>query len=144
MAKIISIADTGEMWKEFHILNVQFDDGGGGNALAKSTTPYYKVGDEVEYTKKSGGGIRIQKDQTPYQNSNTSSNSSGSGNDKSEQIARAVVFKGAVDLVASSKLDIKNISDFVDKYLPVLTGEVKVNTYKDHFESEGSADNLPF
>jgi hypothetical protein len=144
MAKIISISDTGRMWKEFYILRIEFDNHDSGEALAKSTDPYYKVGDEVEYTKNERGGIKIQKDQTPYQNQNTSSYNTGASNDKSEQIARAVAFKGAVDLVSSDKLDITKISDFVDKYLPILTGEVKATTYKDHFEDKPKTEDLPF
>mgnify|MGYP003650077688 CR=1 FL=1 len=144
MAKIISISDTKRMWKEFHILRIEFDNHDSGEALAKSTDPYYKVGDEVEYTKNERGGIKIQKDQTPYQNTSTSSYNTGASNDKSEQIARAVAFKGAVDLVSSDKLDITKISDFIDKYLPILTGETKPTTYKDHFEDKPKTEDLPF
>ena len=144
MAKIISISDTGRMWKEFYILRIEFDNHDSGEALAKSTDPYYKVGDEVEYTKNERGGIKIQKDQTPYQNTSTSSYSTGASNDKSEQIARAVAFKGAIDLVSSGKINVTNIVEFVDKYLPVLTGETKNDSYKDHFEDKPKTEDLPF
>ena len=33
MPKITSIQDTGRMWKEFHILEVQFDNNDGGTCL---------------------------------------------------------------------------------------------------------------
>ena len=47
MPKIVSLQDTGRMWKEFHILDIAFDNNDNGNVLAKSTSPSYKVGDDV-------------------------------------------------------------------------------------------------
>jgi hypothetical protein len=125
------------MWKEFHILNIAFDNNDSGDVLAKSTSPSYKVGDDVQYTKNERGGIKIQRDQSNFNNSPSSSNNSqkmGSIS-QSEQIARSVVFKGAIDLVGAGVLEIKDIPRFVTEYLPVVTGESTAATsYKEHFQ----------
>jgi len=136
MAKIVSLQDTGRMWKEFHILNIAFDNNDSGDVLAKSTSPSYKVGDEVQYTKNERGGIKIQRDQSNFSNPSPTSNYSPKvKQDNSEQIARSVVFKGAIDLVASGKMQITDIPSFVDKYLNVVTGaKAQGETYANHFQ----------
>ena len=136
MPKITSIQDTGRMWKEFHILEVQFDNNDGGTALAKSPTPAYKVGDDVQYEKNERGGVKIQRDQSNFSsNSNYSNNSPRMKQDNSEQIARSVVFKGAIDLVSLGKIQITDIPSFVEKYLPVVTGaKAQGETYQAHFQ----------
>jgi len=136
MPKITSIQDTGRMWKEFHILEVQFDNNDGGTALAKSPTPAYKVGDEVQYEKNERGGVKIQRDQSNgSSSSNYSNNSPRMKQDNSEQIARSVVFKGAIDLVSSGKIQITDIPSFVDKYLSVVTGaSPQGESYQAHFQ----------
>ena len=135
MPKIVSLQDTGRMWKEFHILDVAFDNNDSGNVLAKSTTPSYKVGDEVQYTKNERGGIKIQRD---FQPNNSPSNYTPrkSNDSKDEQIARSVVFKGAVDLVGAGVLELKDITKFVADFTPVVLGDVQQqsNTYAQHFE----------
>ena len=135
MPKITSIQDTGRMWKEFHILNITFDNNDGGDVLAKSTSPSYKVGDDVQYTKNERGGIKIQREQNNFSNSSTSNYSPKVKQDNSEQIARSVVFKGAIDLVASGKLQVTDIPSFVDKYLFVVTGaQAQGASYANHFQ----------
>jgi hypothetical protein len=139
MPKITSIQDTGRMWKEFHILEVQFDNNDGGTALAKSPTPSYKVGDDVQYEKNERGGIKIQREQS-NNFSNNSNYSPKVKQDNSEQIARSVVFKGAIDLVSSGKMQITDIPSFVEKYLGVVTGaSAQGETYQAHFQ-----DSSPF
>jgi len=137
MPKIVSLQDTGRMWKEFHILDIAFDNNDNGNVLAKSTSPAYKVGDDVQYTKNERGGIKIQRDPSTFTSTQSNFNNSPamSNNDKSEQIARSVVFKGAIDLVSSGKLQITDIPSFVDKYLSVVTGQASQGeSYQAHFQ----------
>jgi hypothetical protein len=136
MPKIVSIQDSGRMWKEFHILEVAFDNNDSGSVLAKSTSPSYKVGDDVQYTKNERGGIKIQRDQSNFPSNNSNySPKMNSNNDKGEQIARSVVFKGAIDLVSNGKLQITDIPSFVDKYLPVVTGaQAQGESYATHFQ----------
>lgn len=136
MPKIVAIQDTGRMWKEFHILEVSFDNDDKGTALAKSPTPSYKVGDEVTYTKNERGGIKIQREQSNF-TPNSNYSPKVSNNNQSEQIARSVVFKGAIDLVAAGKIQITDIPSFVDKYLPVVTGaQSQGASYSNHFNEE--------
>jgi len=135
MPKIVSLQDTGRMWKEFHILNIAFDNNDSGDVLAKSTSPSYKVGDEVQYTKNERGGIKVQRDQTNFSNTSTSNYTPKVKQDNSEQIARSVVFKGAIDLVSSGKIQITDIPSFVDKYLSVVTGaSAQGESYQAHFQ----------
>jgi hypothetical protein len=60
MAKIVSITPTGQ-WQDLFKLEIRFDNGDFGTAFAKSQTPSYGVGDEVEYTKNEKGTIKIQR-----------------------------------------------------------------------------------
>jgi hypothetical protein len=60
MAKIVSITPTGQ-WQDLFKLDIRFDNGDFGTAFAKSQTPSYGVGDEVEYTKNEKGTIKIQR-----------------------------------------------------------------------------------
>ncbi len=64
MPKITSITPNGQ-WNEFYKMDIRFDDGEFGTAFAKSQTPPYKVGDEVEYTKNEKGTIKIQRGDQP-------------------------------------------------------------------------------
>lgn len=136
MPKIVSLQDTGRTWKEFHILEVRFDNNDGGTVLAKSPTPAYKVGEDVQYEKNERGGIKIQRDPSNYaSNSNYSNNSPRMNKDNSEQIARSVVFKGAIDLVASGNIKVTDIPAFVEKYLSVITApNPQGETYQAHFQ----------
>jgi hypothetical protein len=51
---------TGQ-WQDLFKLEIRFDNGDFGTAFAKSQTPSYGVGDEVEYTKNEKGTIKIQR-----------------------------------------------------------------------------------
>lgn len=141
MPKIVSLQDTGRMWKEFHILDIAFDNNDNGNVLAKSISPSYKVGDDVQYTKNERGGIKIQRDQSNFPTSNSNYTPKVSNSNQSEQIARSVVFKGAIDLVSSGKIQITDIPSFVDKYLSVVTGAAAQGaSYDAHFQES----SMPF
>jgi hypothetical protein len=54
MAKIVSMTPTGQ-WQDLSQVEIRFDNGDFGTAFAKSPTPSYGVGDEVEYTKNEKG-----------------------------------------------------------------------------------------
>jgi hypothetical protein len=60
MSKIISITPTGQ-WQDLFKLEVRFDNGDFGTAFAKSQTPPYAVGEDVEYTKNEKGTVKIQR-----------------------------------------------------------------------------------
>jgi len=135
MPKIVSLQDTGRMWKEFHILEVQFDNNDGGSVLAKSTSPAYKVGDDVQYTKNERGGVKIQRDFQPTASAPSYAAKQSNGS-KDEQIARSVVFKGAVDLVGAGVIELKDIAKFVSEFTPIVLGEAteQATSYAQHFE----------
>ena len=48
-AKVVSVTDTGKVWKDFKKIAVVLDNGVEGVANAKNFPPPYKAGDEVEY-----------------------------------------------------------------------------------------------
>lgn len=139
MAKIVSITPTGQ-WQEFHKMDVAFDDGQKGTAFSKTPSPWYNVGDEVEYSLNAKGSVKISKGTAAYSGGGFSGGSkSQSGGSKDEQIARSVVFKGAVDLACAGKIQITDIPSFVDKYLGcVLEMESQGATYNQHFPSQES------
>jgi hypothetical protein len=139
MAKIVSITPTGQ-WQEFHKMDVTFDDGQAGTAFSKSPTPWYAVGDEVEYSINAKGSVKISKGTGAFAGGGSSysgsSQSSGSSS-KDQQIARSVVFKGAVDLACAGKIQITDIPGFVDKYLScVLDAPAQGASYAQHFPEQ--------
>tara|TARA_R110000744_G_scaffold41653_1_gene94557 strand:+ start:881 stop:1363 length:483 start_codon:yes stop_codon:yes gene_type:complete len=48
-AKVVSVTDTGKVWKDFKKITVVLDNGVEGVANAKNFPPPYNAGDEVEY-----------------------------------------------------------------------------------------------
>jgi len=48
-AKVVSVTDTGKVWKDFKKIAVVLDNGVEGVANAKNFPPPYNAGDEVEY-----------------------------------------------------------------------------------------------
>mgnify|MGYP000117578824 FL=1 len=141
MAKIVSINPTGQ-WQEFHKMEVGFDDGQKGTAFSKTPTPWYSVGDEVEYTLNAKGSVKISKGTAPYSGGGggfSGGGGSSSNGSKDEQIARSVVFKGAIDLVVGGKINLQDIPRFVADHLGVITGESSQGaTYNQHFPPQES------
>ena len=138
MAKIVSINPTGQ-WQDLHKMEVSFDDGQSGTAFSKTATPWYSVGDEVEYSLNAKGSVKISKGTSGYTSAPKASYGGGSTN-KDEQIAKSVVFKGAIDLACAGMIKVTDITSFVEKYTPVLTGASQQGaTHAQHFPQD-----LPF
>lgn len=148
MAKITSIQPTGGTWQSpsgdtFHNIAYTFDDGTQGNALSKTPTSRFQVGDEVNVEQKGNGNIRINKP-------NPNGGFSGGKNSKAteERIARSVAFKGAIDLACAGKIEMAQISATTDKLLPIVKGEGEQTTQAEHFappqaQPAQTADALP-
>jgi|TARA_R110000822_G_scaffold35184_7_gene99305 hypothetical protein len=141
MAKIVSITPTGQ-WQEFHKMDVAFDDGQKGTAFSKTPSPWYSIGDEVEYTLNAKGSVKISKGMDGFTGGGGSTyKPSGSSNNsnKDEQIARSVVFKGAIDLVSAGKITIQDIPRFVSDHVAIITGEASAGaSYNQHFPPQES------
>jgi len=134
MAKIVSINPTGQ-WQDLHKMEVTFDDGKSGTAFSKTPSPWYNVGDEVEYSLNAKGSVKISKGGGGY--TATPKASYGGSTNKDEQIAKSVVFKGAIDLACAGIIKVTDITSFVDKYTPVLTGATQQGaTHAQHFPQE--------
>lgn len=143
MAKITEISPTG-VWNDLHKFDVSMDDGSKGTTFAKTAPPWYSVGDEVEYTLNEKGGMKISKGTGPFTGSApaaynqpyTPAKAGGNGS-QGDQIARSVVFKGAIDLAVAGKISLTEIAEFVAKYTPTITGQPpQGDSYKEHFQDE--------
>lgn len=138
MAKIVSITPSGQ-WQEFHKMEVAFDDGQKGTAFSKTPSPWYNIGDEVEYSINAKGSVKISKGTAPYSGGGYSGGGGSKGGSKDEQIARSVAFKGAIDLVVGGKISLQDIPRFVSEHLGVITGESSQGaTYNQHFPPQES------
>ena len=141
MAKITDITPTG-VWNDLHKYEVTMDDGAKGTAFAKTSPPWYSVGDEVEYTLNPKGNIKISKGTAPYVGGGSQAPARqyvpSKGGSKDEQIARSVAFKGAIDLACAGMIDVKDICAFMKMHLPYILGEEESggSTYKEHFSEE--------
>ena len=133
MTKVVSVAASGQMWKEFHIINGALDNGVTGTALAKSEVPWYTVGTDVEFTQNANGGLKISKV------GGFDSPASGGGGDKSEAISRAVAFKAAIELAVAGKISLENVQEWTTKLLPIVTGKEVGQTYAKHFPEQQAA-----
>jgi hypothetical protein len=136
MTKVVSAVPSGQMWKEFHIINVSLDNGITGTALAKSAAPWYTPGTEVEFTQNPNGGLKISKV------GGFDSPASGGG-DRSEAISRAVAFKAAVELAAHGKITLEAIQEWTTKLLPIVTGKEAGQSYDAHFPAPAVATATP-
>lgn len=142
MAKITSIQPNGN-WRDLYKFEVSLDNGVTGMVFSKSEALRFGIGEEVSHELNEKGTLKLQKPQygggggysAPQQSYQAAPKASGSN--QSEQIARSVVFKGAIDLIAAGKMDIKSIPSFVEEYLWVVTGgEPKGRSHQDHFNDE--------
>lgn len=120
-------------------MEVAFDDGQKGTAFSKTPSPWYNIGDEVEYSINAKGSVKISKGTAPYSGGGYSGGGGSKGGSKDEQIARSVAFKGAIDLVVGGKISLQDIPRFVSEHLGVITGESSQGaTYNQHFPSQES------
>ena len=137
MAKITSIQPNGN-WRDLYKFEVTLDNGITGMVFSKSDTFRFSIGEEVSHELNEKGTLKLQKPQYGGGGGGyTAPAPKTQSSNQSEQIARSVVFKGAIDLIAAGKMDIKSIPSFVDEYLWVVTGEApKGRSHQDHFSEE--------
>ena len=134
MPKITSITPNGQ-WNEFYKLDLRFDNGDFGTAFAKSETPSYKVGDEVEYTKNEKGTIKIQRGDQPR---SAWTPAAPKGNDeRSVSIIRQVALKSAVEMSAAyvaqgSTIPVEKIFELAEKFNAWMSGTHGA-THQEHF-----------
>lgn len=127
MSKIVSITPKGQ-WQEFYKLEVRFENGDFGTAFAKSQTPPYAVGDEVEYTKNDKGTLKISKQNNfgGYNGGNGGSfanTSKVSGDERSASIIRQVALKAAVEYGCAASHDINTILGNAETFNAWMTGQ---------------------
>ncbi len=126
MSKIISITPTGQ-WQDLFKLEVRFDNGDFGTAFAKSQTPPYAVGEDVEYTKNEKGTIKIQRANAfgggGYTHSAPSSPSfAAKTDDRSASIIRQVALKAAVEYACAAQHDVNTILANAETFNAWMTG----------------------
>ncbi len=145
MPKIISITPTGQ-WQDLYKLEVRFDSGDFGTAFAKSQTPPYAVGEDVEYTKNEKGTIKIQRANafgattggayTPSVGSMPKSN-----DDRSASIIRQVALKSAVEYACAAQHDVNTILANAETFNAWMTGQSAAPaSHTEHFANR----NDPF
>jgi hypothetical protein len=142
MPKITSITPNGQ-WQEFYKLELRFDNGDFGTAFAKSETPPYKVGDEVEYTKNEKGTVKIQRGDRPAWTPSTPK----SNDDRSVSIIRQVALKSAVEMSAAyvsqgSTIPVEKIFELAEKFNAWMSGTHGA-THQEHFAAR-TEETSPF
>ena len=142
MPKITSITPNGQ-WQEFYKLELRFDNGDFGTAFAKSETPPYKVGDEVEYTKNEKGTVKIQRGDRPAWTPSTPK----SNDDRSISIIRQVALKSAVEMSAAyvsqgSTIPVEKIFELAEKFNAWMSGTHGA-THQEHFAAR-TEETSPF
>jgi hypothetical protein len=126
MSKIISITPTGQ-WQDLFKLEVRFDNGDFGTAFAKSQTPPYAVGEDVEYTKNEKGTVKIQRANAfgggGYAPSAPSATSfAAKTDDRSASIIRQVALKAAVEYACAAQHDVNTILANAETFNAWMTG----------------------
>ena len=142
MAKIVSITPTGQ-WQDLFKLEIRFDNGDFGTAFAKSQTPSYQVGDEVEYSKNEKGNIKIQRPNNfggGFGGGSTSSSSSAPKNDdRSASIIRQVALKAAVEYACAAGHDVNTILANASTFNEWMTGTQSAATHQEHFATRNES-----
>ena len=141
MAKIISITPKGQ-WQEFYKLEVRFDNGDFGTAFAKSPTPSYAVGDEVEYSKNEKGTIKIQRPNNFGGGTGGSfaTASKSAGDERSASIIRQVALKAAVEYACAAKHDVPTILANADLFNKWMLGQSDdAISHTEHFASRNES-----
>ena len=141
MAKIISITPTGQ-WQDLFKLEVRFDNGDFGTAFAKSQTPPYNVGDEVEYTKNEKGTVKIQRPNSFGGGGGYTPSAAPRGNDdRSASIIRQVALKAAVEYASAAKHDVNTILANAETFNAWMSGQSAAPaSHTEHFANR----NDPF
>ena len=142
MPKITSITPNGQ-WQEFYKLELRFDNGDFGTAFAKSETPPYKVGDEVEYTKNEKGTVKIQRGDRPAWTPSTPK----ANDDRSISIIRQVALKSAVEMSAAyvsqgSTIPVEKIFELAEKFNAWMS-DTHGATHQEHFAAR-TEETSPF
>jgi hypothetical protein len=122
MSKIISITPTVQ-WQDLFKLEVRFDNGDFGTAFAKSQTPPYAVGEDVEYTKNEKGTVKIQR-ANAYGGGGyaPSAPSAPKTDERSASIIRQVALKSAVEYACAAKHDVNTILANAETFNAWMTG----------------------
>ena len=145
MPKITSITPNGQ-WQEFFKLDIRFDNGDFGTAFAKSQTPSYKVGDEVEYTKNEKGTIKIQRPNNfgggGSFGGSFANASKTSGDERSASIIRQVALKAAVEYASAAGHDVNTILANAETFNAWMSGQSAAPaTHTQHFANR---NDMPF
>ena len=142
MAKIVSITPKGQ-WQDLFKLEIRFDNGDFGTAFAKSATPSYAVGDEVDYTKNEKGTIKINK---PFgggfgggTGGSFANTSKVSGDDRSASIIRQVALKAAVEYGCAAGSDVNTILANAAIFNEWMQGGQSAATHQEHFASRNES-----
>ena len=142
MAKIVSITPKGQ-WQEFYKLDIRFDNGDFGTAFAKSPTPSYAVGDEVDYTKNEKGTIKINKPFGGGFNGGSGGSfataSKSAGDERSASIIRQVALKAAVEYACAAGHDVNTILANAATFNEWMTGTQSAATHQEHFATRNES-----
>jgi hypothetical protein len=142
MAKIVSITPTGQ-WQDLFKLEIRFDNGDFGTAFAKSQTPSYSVGDEVEYSKNEKGTIKIQRPNSfggGFGGGSTPSYSAApKTDDRSASIIRQVALKAAVEYACAAGHDVNTILANASTFNEWMTGTQSAATHQEHFATRNES-----
>ena len=140
MAKIVSMTPKGQ-WQEFYKIEVRFDNGDFGTAFAKSPTPSYAVGDEVDYSKNEKGTVKIQTAGFGGSNGGSFANTSKvSGDDRSASIIRQVALKAAVEYASAAGHDVNTILANAETFNKWMTGQSAAPaSHTEHFATRNES-----
>mgnify|MGYP003149058207 CR=1 FL=1 len=103
MALIKKIDYKGNEFNDLHKYEIELEDNGErviGNIFKKTDNPYFKEGDEVEYTINENGTLKLNKPgQTPYNKKSTPNTGYKyqATSTEAERIARSVALKVAIE-----------------------------------------------
>jgi len=154
MALIKKIDYKGNEFNDLHKFEIELEDNGErviGNIFKKTDNPYFKEGDEVEYTINDKGTLKLNKPgQTPYNQNKPNSGykyKATSTDAEAERIARSVALKEALTLRQSELNDPKPLTFYLaiatsfSKF--ILDGTIQEPNFDKAIQSK-STDSVPF
>ena len=116
-SKITELNLQKDMFEDLYVFTIVFENGDIGKLYKKKDKTYEQVGDEVEYTIKPNGSVKIAfKGESKFNNTSTKPSYSNNTNDAKDDIRFSVAFKGAIELAAGGKIGIDEVEKFTVMY----------------------------
>jgi hypothetical protein len=106
-----------DMFNDMYVFTIAFENGDIGKMYKKKDKTYEQVGDEVEYTIKPNGSVKIAfKGESKFNNNTSTPSYSNTKTDTNTEIRFSVAFKGAIDVAKHGIIPLDEVEKYTLKW----------------------------